>query len=290
MTIGSQQQTSAVPPSAPSSPNRKQYLLGGIDIATAKGVEIAPLNRATIAKSEGDVIYVDRLSHAELCRTHAGSPFFKESDILPVDVALGEDSVGEALSGRSFDYIVASHVVEHIPDLVTWFSDLASILKPSGTVRLAVPDRRFTFDYLRRESKTSEVLSAYALRAKSPTPYSILDHYLNVRKVDFIAAWNRSLVATSLERYHTVDFAIEAARQAVRDHIYPEVHCWAFTPASFAEVFGDLAEYGLLDFECQSLIPTERYMFEFFVAMLKSSDRSRIVASWRRASSFLGEG
>jgi hypothetical protein len=54
----------------------------------------------------------------------------------------------------------------------------------------AVPDRRFTFDCLRRESKTSEVLTAYVLRAVAPTPQMILDHYLNVRAVDVIAAWN----------------------------------------------------------------------------------------------------
>jgi predicted SAM-dependent methyltransferase len=274
-----------VPPSAPSSPNRNHYLLGELDLLALRGIEIAPLNRAIVAKTAGDVIYVDRLSHAELCQVHAGSPFFKQEDILRVDVALGDRSIGKAApAGRSFDYVVASHVVEHIPDLVTWFADLGSLLCPLGTMRLAVPDRHFTFDYVRRESKTSEVLPAHVLKAVSPTPQMMLDHYLNVRAVDFIAAWNGPLDPAKLTRFHTPEFAIEQARRAVSEHLYPEVHCSTFTPASFAEVFGDLAEFGLLGFECQSLIPARPSTFEFFVTMAKCSDRERAVSSWRNAA------
>lgn len=245
---------------------------------------MAPLNRATVDKTEGDIIYVDRLSRDELVKTHANSPFFTEREILPVDVALGDRSIGAALAGRSFDYIIASHVVEHIPDLVTWFEDLGSVLTPTGSIRLAVPDRRYTFDYLRRELKTSEILTAYALKAVSPTPLSILDQYLNSRAVDFVAAWNGPLDPASLKPVHTPEFAIEAAREAARTHIYPEVHCWTFTPQSFVDVFGDLAELGLLDFACQMVAPTEPYTFEFFVAMRRCADRAQAVDSWRSSS------
>ena len=71
-------------------------------------------------------------------------------DILPIDVVLGDRSIAEALVDHpKFDYVVGSHVIEQIPDLVSWFTDVHSILKPDGPFRLAIPDRRFTFDYLR---------------------------------------------------------------------------------------------------------------------------------------------
>ncbi len=51
------------------------------------------------------------------------------------------------------DLLVASHVIEHVPDLITWLREIASVLKPTGQARLAIPDRRYTFDLLRVETQ-----------------------------------------------------------------------------------------------------------------------------------------
>jgi hypothetical protein len=87
-----------IPPTAPSSPNRIEKLLAGLDVAKMRGIEIAPLSRATVKKSEGDIIYVDRLTHEELLLAHRGASYITPSDILPVDVVLGERSIAEAFS------------------------------------------------------------------------------------------------------------------------------------------------------------------------------------------------
>lgn len=151
-------------------------------VATLRGVEIAPLSRATVKKSEGDITYVDLLSYEQLLVEHRGAAYIGQSDILHIDVVLGDRSIAEAFAGKApFDYAIASHAIEHIPDLISWFADVRTILRPNGTFRLAIPDRRFTFDYLREATKASEVLNAYAQRAKIPTSQCIMDHYLNVR-------------------------------------------------------------------------------------------------------------
>ncbi|MEX3900116.1 methyltransferase domain-containing protein [Paraburkholderia sp. BR10954] len=48
-----------------------------------------------------------------------------------------------------FDYVIASHVIEHVLDLVGWVHSLLAALKHAGRIVLAVPDRRYTFDYVR---------------------------------------------------------------------------------------------------------------------------------------------
>ena len=245
------------------------------------GIEIAPLNRATVKKSEGDITYIDRLSYGELLSAHKGASYINPSDILPVDVVLGEISIAEAFAGSpKFDYAVASHVVEHVPDIVSWFSDIATILKSGGTFRLAIPDRRFTFDLLRQETKASEVLNAFAQRVKSPTSQCIMDHYLNVRKVDFYAAWNGTIDAETLERYHSVDYAIDAAKAAISIDNLPDIHCWVFTPRSFVTLMKELAKLDFLPFACERIFETEPYTFEFFVIMRECSDRREISRSW----------
>ncbi|WP_044156709.1 class I SAM-dependent methyltransferase, partial [Escherichia coli] len=60
-----------------------------------------------------------------------------------------------------FDLIVASHVIEHVPDLIGWLKDAISVLKVGGTLALVVPDKRFTFDILRPLATYREVAAAH---------------------------------------------------------------------------------------------------------------------------------
>jgi len=46
-----------------------------------------------------------------------------------------------------FDYCLASHVIEHIPNPIAFFQSIAHLLKPGGVLSLAVPDKRYTFDF-----------------------------------------------------------------------------------------------------------------------------------------------
>jgi hypothetical protein len=272
------------PATAPSSPTRIEKLRAGLDVARMRGVEIAPLSRASVKKSEGDITYVDRLTHDELLEAHKGASYVDPKDILPVDIVLGEKSIAEAAADvPKFDYAVASHVVEHVADLISWFADVAKILKPDGTFRLAVPDRRFTFDYLRQETKTSELINAYAQKAMSPTSQCIADHYLNVRKVDFRAAWDGTIDGNALESFHSPSYAIGAANETIKIENLPDIHCWVFTPKSFAMLMYDLAKLDMMDFACVRLFDTEPYTFEFFVVMQKCADKTQILDSWGKA-------
>ena len=216
----------------------------------------------------------------ELLSAHKGASYINPSDILPVDVVLGEVSIAEALAGSpKFDYAVASHVVEHIPDIVSWFTDIATILRPAGTFRLAIPDRRFTFDLLRQETKASEVLNAYAQPARSPTSQCIMDHYLNVRKVDFYAAWDGTIDAEALECYHSVNYAIDAAKAAIPIDNLPDIHCWVFTPRSFLALMKELANLGFLRFACERSLRQSRTVssFSLLCANVQTEPKFRIV-------------
>jgi len=46
--------------------NRRSALLAGLQITTARGLEIGPLTAAVISKEEGNVEYIDHLSTEEL--------------------------------------------------------------------------------------------------------------------------------------------------------------------------------------------------------------------------------
>lgn len=263
--------------------DRRDKLLDGLDLKSAVGVEIGPLCRPVIKKSDGQIVYVDHTDTASLRAKYQADPSVPVDDIVNVDAVWGEQSLQEALGrARQFDYVLASHVVEHVPDMVTWFEEFESILKPHGEVRLAVPDRRYSFDYLRKESRLADVLTAYMYRARIPLPHSILDFMLNAAEVNVLDAWDGKVDEDRLSRFHDFSQAMAVARDADVNHRYHDVHCWVFTPASFAELFEALARVGLMKFRCARFFDTDVNNLEFFVILARCEDQTEAVASWRR--------
>src|SRR6478672_6008212 len=168
--------------------DRRAKLLEGLDLAHSRGVEIGPLHAPLVAKTDGEVIYVDHADTAALRVKYAHDPIVGDvSRIVDVDAIWGAQSLAECLGARApVDYVIASHVLEHVPDLISWLHEVRSILSPNGRLNLALPDRRFTFDYLRRESGLADALNAYLLKPRTPTPLAILDDILNTTPVDNI--------------------------------------------------------------------------------------------------------
>jgi predicted SAM-dependent methyltransferase len=60
--------------------------------------------------------------------------------------------------------VIASHVIEHTPDLVTWLAEIRAILQPNGTLRLAIPTAatRWTIYAVKRAPTTCWTLTCAA--------------------------------------------------------------------------------------------------------------------------------
>lgn len=266
-----------------SRDRRRHRLLRGLNIQDSVGVEIGPLCWPLVRRSDGgSIIYVDHADTPHLQQKYQNDPHVDVNEIVDVDAVWGRNSLHQAIGGRYVDYVIASHVVEHVPDLVTWLRELGAVLKPTGEVRLAVPDRRFTFDYFRRESGLPEVLASYIERARVPQPYSILDYALNAAEVNGLDAWQKRLDVTSCRRHHTWEGALYLARDSFENGTYIDVHCWVFTPRSFARLIGELCRINLLDFACESFCDTAKNEIEFSVVLRRSRDRDYVAESWRR--------
>ncbi|MGF6550148.1 methyltransferase domain-containing protein [Paraburkholderia youngii] len=262
---------------------RRCRLLKGLNVKDSVGVEIGPLCWPLVRHSDGgEIIYVDHTDTPHLREKYKDDPHLNVNEIVDVDAVWGRNTLHEAIKGRYVDYVVASHVVEHVPDLVTWLRELATVLKRTGEVRLAVPDRRYTFDYFRRESRLPEVLASYISRARVPQPYSLLDHCLSAADISTLEAWQKQIDPRSVKRLHTWQGALHIARDAFENGTYHDVHCWVFTPRSFAKLFAELCEMELIDFACEDFNDTLHNDIEFSVVMRRSRDRGYIADSWRR--------
>jgi Methyltransferase domain len=260
---------------------RRGKLLAGIDLQQTSGVEIGALCRPFIRREDGPILYVDYTDTASLRERYANDCGVDVNRIVEVDAIWGQNTLFEAVKGRYVDYVAASHVIEHVPDLITWLREIATILKSTGEVRLIIPDKRYTFDYFRRETSLSDVLLSYIVKARVPQPHSLLDYCLNAADVDVATAWQRDIRPDEGRPHHTVEGGIYLAQDVIKNGTYHDVHCWAFTPQSFARLCGQLARSGFIDFACEGFYDTEHNESEFFVRLRRSNNIEYTLQSWQ---------
>lgn len=269
---------------------REEKILEGLDLSRCLGAEIGPLSRPLVEKSDGKVIYIDYADKETLREKYKNDPSVDVNQI-DVDATWGAQTLGQALASLEFfspnillDYVIASHVIEHVPDLITWLHEIRSVLKDGGELRLAIPDRRFTFDYLRRNSELPEILTAYLQKSRIPNAYCILDFCLNEVPVDARSAWEGSLDPADLnsKHAHTLQGAIAVARDSLLNGNYHDIHCWTFTPESIGRLFATLSENDLFEFSCENFYDTELNDIEFFLNLKVCLNKKVRVESWRR--------
>jgi Methyltransferase domain len=252
-------------------PSRTDSLLRSIDVANAKGLELGPLINPVVRRDMGDVRYIDHVDTDELRARYATHVGFDVDAIVPIDyVTRGSiyDTVGPDIP---FDYVIASHVIEHVPDVVGWLGDIRSVLRDDGVLSLAIPDHRRCFDALRSPTVTADLIHAYLTKPTTPSPRQVFDHYSCAVAWRGMIAWEEEPPFSELVLVHSESEALERATTASTSGDYLDVHCWMFTPSSFMRIFGALTRLQLVPFSLESC--SETVGGEFF-ATLRVSDPS----------------
>lgn len=251
-------------------PTRQYKILQHIDVENSRGLEIGPLASPIVTREMGDIFYVDRTSTEGLLAWYKNNEVLDQSKIVTVDFVWCETSLRESVGQENmFDYCVASHVIEHVPDMVTWLGEIEEVLVDGGVVSLAIPDKRFTFDRLRQLTDIADLVEAHLLRLRRPSLRQIYDHFANFTEVDVGAAWSGELDDGNLAPAHGSRFALDTCRRVIEEDRYMDAHCWVFTPRSFLDTLRTLSELGLLNFEVAGFVDTAPGTLEFFVALRK---------------------
>ncbi len=256
---------------------RRAILLADLDLDRQLGIEFGALDRPLVPPSSR-VRYVDHLDTAGLQHKYAGHDHVDPDRIVSVDVVLDGRPLVELLAGERIDYVIASHVAEHVPDLVGWLTDLRTLLAPHGTIRLALPDLRFTFDLARRPTALAEVVAAWAVRADRPQPHQVLEAQLLLQQVDAGEAWRTPFTPVEPDR-DALRRATDLARAVAEHGTYQDGHCWTFTPWSFADLMRQLVVLELTDLGCERLEHTRPGQLEFFV-ILRPMGADEARSSW----------
>jgi SAM-dependent methyltransferase len=264
---------------------RAAVMREGLDIAHLRGLEIGPLANPIVPHADGEVLYVDQADTESLRHTYATDPHIDARNIVEVDAVWGERTLTDCLGGAGVDYIMASHVAEHVPDLITWLEEAGSVLRPGGQLRLALPDMRFSHDALRASTGLSHLLTAWLLRMRRPQVFDVLDFRLNVASaVDGERIYREGIDLSAFVPDHSFAVALDAACAARdRPDRYFDVHCLVVSAKSFAGLMVGLAGRGLLSMRCIRMIDTAPPLFEFYAFLQRCENAVEITRSWEEA-------
>ena len=171
--------------------------------------------------------------------------------IEEVDHVLGADGLAATIAapdltraGR-FDAIVASHVIEHTPDLLGFLKDCETLLAPRGVLVLAVPDKRHCFDVFQPLSSTGAVLQAHFDRRTRPALGTVFDDRAYNAVRDGAIGWAPGAKG-ALRFFLDLPGALAAFAADRANDAYIDVHVWKFVPSSFRLIVHDLHALGAI--------------------------------------------
>jgi SAM-dependent methyltransferase len=249
--------------------DRKSKLTKHISPLNQDGLEIGPLCWPIVRKDEsnGRIQYVDFSTAEESRKKYKNDPNVNINDIVETDLLWGKQTLPELANGRLFDYVIASHVIEHVPDMLGWMREIASVLKDNGILSLAIPDKRYTFDYKRDLTSFANLMESYLLQKRRPSPRDIFEQVSLATKVDLILAWNGGIDPAKLEHHGTYEEALEKAKKYLKSDDYDDVHVNILTPARFLDLVETASKLGLFDFTVADFYDTAYNSHEFIVAL-----------------------
>ncbi len=222
-------------------------------------------------------MYVDIFDSAGLREHYANDPNVHLELIPDVDFPHyvgGEfrDLATAAAPGAPFDWVIASHVIEHIPDFVSWLQQIAGLTAAGGALLLAVPDRRHTFDRHRPPTTVGQALEAHELGHTRPGTRALHDFPATVIRMTPRDLGRRKPIPGKERRVHP-DLT-EAIRQVERGRAgeYVDCHVWLWTPTDFLHQIQELRELGVIDWFVETIAPQSRKAGEFLVVLRRAAD------------------
>jgi predicted SAM-dependent methyltransferase len=271
--------------------DRREIILQHLDLDKA-GLEIGPSHNPVAPKKMGySVEIIDHLDREGLIKKYEGHGV-QLDNIEEVDFVWHGERYAD-LTGKShyYNWIIASHVIEHTPDLIAFINECDEILAEDGLLSLAIPDKRYCFDHFRPLSSIASVVNSHARGDRNHPPGSIAEYFCNVVKLGNHIAWDETMQG-DYSMVHTLEDAIRGMRDVSEAGVYIDIHRWCFVPHSFRLLIHDLSALGLIHLGEVDFHPTQGCEFYMTLGRAKRTMTSSRI-DWLRqidAESATGAG
>lgn len=210
------------------------------------GLEIAPSFNPILPKSQGyRVETLDHLDKAGLIEKYTGHNVDLEKIEEPNYIWRGGSYVDAIGKKEYYDFIIASHIIEHTVDIIGFLNDCMKLLRSGGVLSLAIPDKRACFDYFRPISTIADAIDSHGGGTHSRG--TVAEYILNGSNVDGKISWDLTTNTKNIKLTHNTSAVINLMRFAADNpNEYIDTHRWVFTRYSFELLLMDLMSLGFL--------------------------------------------
>lgn len=222
------------------------------------GLEISPLFRPATDKKVHNVHYTDYTTTQDNISKHA---HYDHPEIVEIDFVWtpGRQLKECAPTNNNYEWAIASHVLEHVPDPVGWMLEVFAVLNVGGILSLALPDRNKCFDRNRNLTEVSEWIHAWLDEDKRPNSRQLYDFLSNVTTEDGSG--------TVLDKNHySKEEALNFTLNSHSTGQYFDAHCSVFTGHSFTEMINELNYLGIMNVKVSEF---KEGFDEFYVQLTK---------------------
>lgn len=250
--------------------NRKNRILKHIP-KNGSGLEIGPCHNPIAPKKENfNVEIMDHATREELIQKYSKHNILFEN-IEEVDHIWQPHKNYSEITGKNkhYDWIIASHVIEHVPDLIGFLLECDSILKDDGCVSLAIPDKRYCFDYYRPVTGLARVIDCHMGNHGSGTPGTAVEQYLYQCEKAGSASWNDGTIGPT-KLVNDKNNAQSFFDEIVLNKQYVDAHNWCFTPHQFRLLIQDLHDLNLIPFKEKVFYDTNGC--EFYIVLSRKGE------------------
>jgi len=205
---------------------RQSFLNALVDVPASNGLELGACDLPTVQPSFGRCSFADVHSTDTLISMWKLAP----KDVAPVRFLIDPRSRLDDQIDERFDYVVACHVLEHVPNPIGYLEELSRLLRPGGIIMLAIPDKRSTPDTLRPSTSIEHLLGDHFDGCQYPSVEHIME---------FAKCWVDEVKAMSTAAAYRWAQSNYRSGQA-------DVHCHVWTDEEFFRQIKQLMEDDIL--------------------------------------------
>ena len=237
-------------------------------------LEFGPLTRPLVLKKDyTNVFFADIRSTKDIKELYKSNEYLKSTgirvdidSIVDIDYVVTKSYKETFKNQEKFDAVILSHVVEHMPDIIYFFEDIANILKEDGKLILIYPDAKYCFDHFRNGST---FIDAYNVnKNKTPNCNSVFDFTFNVvHENNPNLFWNSLNFENQLLPENDFKKAMIAFRASCDGKMPGDVHFWPFSDYQFVKFLYDMDRASLLKFDIETFYETQENTQEFMVIL-----------------------
>jgi predicted SAM-dependent methyltransferase len=220
-----------------------------------RSLEIGALDHPIISSKDKNNYFADHFLYNDLIKKYKKrrlSTKLNYQKFAPVDMKL--DSILNTKKKYNFDYVVASHFLEHYPNPIHFLRKISHHIKLNGYLALALPDKRFTFDK----------------NFDSTTYLDWIDWYFsNFKKPKFSNIYNSNLLKNKNSNCEIKQLiAFDDAHRDFSKKEYYDCHVSYFSKNEFISIIKNLFDLNLITFNVVKIFIC--YTNSEFIVILKN--------------------